>query len=105
MSIDLALLGSDLDSSQDEVKEMLSNIVTGLDDIFVAIEENIKNEDYDSLIELAGIVETQIAHFNLTKLETEAVTFRNAAIAKDQGATQVAFDNFKKYVEDIKSIL
>ncbi len=105
MSIDLTLLASDLGCSQDDVKVMLLDIVTGLDDIFVAIEATIDDEDYDSIIELDEAVKTQIAHFNLNNMEASVFALSEGASAKDKNATQSAFDNLKKNLEEIKSVI
>ncbi len=105
MSVDLTLLASDLGCSQDDVKAMLLDITTGLDDIFVAIEATIEDEDYDSIIELDEVVKTQIAHFNLNDMEASATALSDGASAKDKNATQVAFDSLKNNLEDIKSVI
>ena len=105
MNIDLTLLASDLGCSQDDVKVMLLDIVTGLDDIFVAIEATIDDEDYDSIIELDQVVKTQIAHFNLNDMEASVSALSEGASAKDKNATQSAFDNLKRNLEEIKSVI
>ena len=105
MSVDLTLLASDLGCSQDDVKAMLLDITTGLDDIFVAIEATIEDEDYDSIVELNEVIKTQIAHFDLNDMEASATALSDGANAKDKNALQIAFDSLKNNLEEIKSVL
>jgi|GEM_PF-1271672 len=105
MSVDLNALASDFGCSTDDVKEMLSEIVVSLDDIFVAIEVTIADNDCGAVAELGGMVQSKINHFHITDMDSAAAALIDAANGGDSAACKSSYDSLKAVLDEVKGLI
>lgn len=105
MSVDLNALASDFGCSTDDVKAMLSEIVVSLDDIFVAIEALIDENDCASIAELGEMVKAKINHFNLADMNTAATSLSDAANIGDSDACKASYGSLKAALDEVKGLI
>jgi len=105
MSVDINALASDFGCSTDDVKVMLSEIVVSLDDIFVAIEATIADNDCSAIAELGGMVQAKINHFHITDMDKAAESLISAANASDSSGCQSSFASLKAVLDEVKGLI
>jgi len=105
MSVDLNALASDFGCSTDDVKTMLSEIVVSLDDIFVAIEALIGENDCSSIAELGEMVKAKINHFNIADMDAAATSLSDAANAGDSDGCKASYATLKAVLDEIKGLI
>jgi hypothetical protein len=105
MSVDLNALASDFGCSTDDVKVMLSEIVVSLDDIFVAIDALVGENDCGAVAELGEMVKSKINHFQISEMDSAANGLINAANAGDSDGCLSNFASLKSVLDEIKGLI
>ncbi|MBN2824598.1 MAG: hypothetical protein JXQ76_04680 [Campylobacterales bacterium] len=105
MSVDINALASDFGCSVDDVKIMLSEIVVSLEDIYVAIEALLGQNDCSAVAELGGMVQAKINHFHIKDMDSAAASLINAANSGDGAGCHAAFDSLKAVLDEVKGLI
>lgn len=105
MSVDINALASDFGCSTDDVQTMLSEIAVSLDDIFVAIEALLGENDCGSVAELGEMVKSKINHFTLNDMDASASSLIDAANAGDSDGCKASYDALKSNLDEVKGLI
>ncbi|KIM08933.1 MAG: hypothetical protein KU38_09580 [Sulfurovum sp. FS08-3] len=105
MSVDINALASDFGCSTDDVKVMLSEIVVSLDDIYVAIEALLGENDCGAVAELGGMVQAKINHFHIKDMDVAAASLVEAANAGNAAGCQASFASLQAVLNEVKGLI
>ncbi len=105
MSVNLDNMASDFNCSIDDVKSLLTGVVSQVMGFIDIIEGSIPSNDFESIKIASEMISQEVNSFDLTDIKSSVSSIVSASNAEDIDSVNSSFLSLKSAIGDLNNIL